>query len=1123
MAKGPVDPRLLRRSRPTRRFVGALIVLGLAQAVVLIGQAWLLAVSVSGMVAGRPWPEFVPQLAGVAAGFAVRAALSAGQQWAGQRAAAAVKSRLRADLLRARLDRPFAADTSGGRLVTLVTEGVEALDGWYSGYLPQLVLAAIVPLTLLVAIATADPTSAVIIAVTLPLIPIFMVLIGLATRDRMDARWRSNARLGHHFADLLAGLPTLQVFGRARSQLAGLRRVEERHRGATLQVLRVAFLSALVLEVLATLSVALVAVSIGLRVVTGEFTLLLGLFALVLAPEVYLPLRQVGARYHDAADGMAAAEEAFALIDAESRAPGGTRVDLREAAIEFDEVALAPAAAAPAAQRELSFVIGPGEVVAVAGPSGAGKTTLLRALLGHGNVVAGRVLIGGVPIADLDREHLLGQVAWVEQDPRLLPGTIAENVALGAPGAPPGRVIAALRRAGADALAPERELGVDGGGLSAGEVRRIALARALLRIECGGAQVLLLDEPTAGLDRATEARVVRGLADLGVTVIVISHRTAALDLAGQVISLPPSPVATTPPLEDPAGEADPRDDDARAAEPRTAPVPSGGDGLVSRLWVRGGWRRRALWSGTLLLGAAAAGCAVALLGTSGWLLAKASEQPPVLHLMVAVVAVRFFGLGRGVFRYAERLSGHDLGLRDQSALRLRTFAALADSPAAARRHGELVDRLVGDVAAAQDLVLRARLPLLAHAVVSVAVVAFLARWSLPVAALFAGYAVLAGWIWPRVGALISTRADRRLGTLRGALAEQAFLIHRHAPLLHTHGAGARQLARLADADAALVAGERRAATARALAAAGQLLVLAAAWPLMIIAAQQAAASGAWTTIMIATVALLPLALHELYAQHTAAMQAGIRSTAAIARVEQTIEQAAELPYPPPPEPLGEPGIAADQLVLQRGSLPPVDLRVRPGDRMVIAGPSGVGKSTLLATLLGQLPVGSGRIATGGLVGCLGQDAHIFDTTVAENVRLGDPGADEVAVHAALVAAGLPGLPPDRRVGEHGSSVSGGEGRRLALARVLAQRPDVLLLDEPTEHLDSPTARALLADIDAALPDAAILVVSHQPDLIRDTWGPRTRVADVTGGPVGIKCQPTDFQSAKESHDQEGTR
>ncbi|MGB4271031.1 MAG: ABC transporter transmembrane domain-containing protein, partial [Propionicimonas sp.] len=299
--------------------------MGSATAILTLGQAWLLSRSVADIFATRNLSTLGWAVSGLVMVFTGKALLTWLNEWLAQRAAAAVKSQLRRDLMSARLARPLASTSTGG-LITLVTQGLDALDGYFSKYLPQLVLAVTVPLVVGVAIAGADLTSAAILAVTLPLIPIFMALVGWTTEALTRRRWRVQTRLANHFADLVMGLPTLQVFGRAKAQAEGLRRSEAAHRGETMRTLRVSFLSALVLELLATLSVAIIAVTVGFRVVFEQLDLATALFVLILAPEAYLPVRQVGVHYHDAADGLAAADAAFALIDdpAPSQPAGGT-------------------------------------------------------------------------------------------------------------------------------------------------------------------------------------------------------------------------------------------------------------------------------------------------------------------------------------------------------------------------------------------------------------------------------------------------------------------------------------------------------------------------------------------------------------------------------------------------------------------------------------------------------------------------------------------------------------------------------------------------------------------------------------------------------------------------------
>ncbi len=538
----------MRRGRATLRYLVAGVAVGSATAVLTIVQAWALSSALGEIFETHAlgvltWA--VPMLVGVFAGKAILAWLN---QWLAQRASAAVKSRLRRDVLAARLVDPVRPEPSTASLVTLLTQGLDALDGYYSKYLPQLLLAVTVPLIIGVAILTSDLTSAIIVAVTLPLIPLFMALVGWTTEARTRKRWRVQTRLAGHFADLVAGLPTLQVFGRARAQAEGLRRSEAAHRRETMGTLRISFLSALVLELLASLSVAIVAVAIGFRVVFHEVDLTTAFFVLILAPEVYLPVRQVGVHYHDAADGMAAAESAFALIEGAEQAPDTSAPSSVEL-VETPEIARPhlptpllqitgltvhyPGAAVPVLD-DVDLTARTGELTVITGTAGTGKTTLLYALMGFVSPVSGRFLLDGLPADAATRRT---RIAWVGQNPGMVNGTIADNVRLGAPDATDDAVRESLRLAGGDSLDPNRGVGDDGEGLSAGERRRVAVARALLRVSRRQADVLVLDEPTAGLDAATETALLDAVASLGTTTIAVSHRAAVIARADHVLHL----------------------------------------------------------------------------------------------------------------------------------------------------------------------------------------------------------------------------------------------------------------------------------------------------------------------------------------------------------------------------------------------------------------------------------------------------------------------------------------------------------------------------------------------------------------------------------------------------------
>ncbi|MFV0452472.1 MAG: thiol reductant ABC exporter subunit CydD [Propioniciclava sp.] len=497
-------------------------------------QAHALAEGIAGVFAAvadgtdpTPLAWVIPTLA---AAFGGKALLSWITAVLAHRAAADVKSTLRRDIMTARLRQPLDAPSSTSGLATLATQGLDALDGFYAKYLPQLALAATVPIIVGIAVATADLTSAIIIALTLPLIPVFMALVGWTTETRTQRRWHTQQRLARHFADLIAGLPTLQVFGRATRQQIGLTKTEKAHRQETMGTLRISFLSALVLELLATLSVAVVAVTVGFRVVAGDLDLATALFVLVLAPEAFLPVRQVGVLYHDAADGMAAAQSAFTLIERAEQDEAGGSGSREDVLAQLHRVGHTYPEAESPAVSEITLRVGPGEFIALTGPSGGGKTTVLHALAGFLHPSEGTVTYQDGPQRWRDR------TAWVGQHPGMLAGTIADNVRLGDPEADEDAVRNALHQAGADELDPGRLVGDDAEGLSAGERRRVATARALLRLRAG-ADVLLLDEPTAGLDTATEATLLASLRRTGVAVVVVSHRPAVLASADRVLKI----------------------------------------------------------------------------------------------------------------------------------------------------------------------------------------------------------------------------------------------------------------------------------------------------------------------------------------------------------------------------------------------------------------------------------------------------------------------------------------------------------------------------------------------------------------------------------------------------------
>jgi ATP-binding cassette subfamily C protein CydCD len=574
----PSDRRLLRYARPARAYLAGLVGVTVAVAGLVIVQAQLLATAITAAFrGGLGLSALTGTIVALAAVVAGRAVLAWAIEALSYRASAGVKSQLRRDLLRrsVELGPRWLATRRAGELTTLTTTGVDSLDGYFAKYLPQVVLAVVIPLAVVARVLAADPLSGVIILVTLPLVPLFMGLVGATTADRTRRRWRELARLSHHFLDVVAGLTTLRVFGRAKAQAKSVGEITGAYRRATLATLRLAFLSALVLELLATYSVALVAVAIGLRLQGGHLGLRTGLLVLVLAPEAYLPLRQLASHYHASADGLAAAGDVFDVLDTEPDAPADPTVRPAERDASAPEGALAPVAVRgqPPGERDVrvravrvedvrvrhpgrsqpapagaTVRLAAGEVVALAGSSGSGKSTLIGVLLGFITPDAGRVVIedaaGERTLDQLDLRSWRARVAWVPQDPVLQRGTVAANIRLGVPAAPLEAVERAAARAALHEVDLGRPVGEGGSGLSAGQRRRVAVARALLTQR----PVLLLDEPTAGLDAATEAQVlasVRALASDGRLVLMVAHRPAVLAAADRVVTLPlPAQITT---------------------------------------------------------------------------------------------------------------------------------------------------------------------------------------------------------------------------------------------------------------------------------------------------------------------------------------------------------------------------------------------------------------------------------------------------------------------------------------------------------------------------------------------------------------------------------------------------
>ncbi|MGY1760416.1 thiol reductant ABC exporter subunit CydC [Geodermatophilus sp. SYSU D00779] len=1023
--------------------------------------------------------------------------------WAGELTAARDARRAEEQLrtaLTARLAAsPAAVAAAGGPgpAALLATTRLAELGPALATRLPALAQALVVPPVLLVVLARTDLLSAGLVAVTLPLVPVFMVLVGLTTRDGTTAAARALDRIAAHVAELVRGLPVLVGLGRAAEQAAALAELGEASRRRTLSVLRLAFLSALVLELLATLSVALVAVTVGLRLVHGDLDLAVGLTALLLAPEAFAPLRALGAAHHAGEDAALAAAEARAVLatPVAAPAPAADDGDPRGADVAVTGLTVRFPGRTVPALPPVDLAVRPGEIVAVRGASGSGKSTLLAVLAGLTDPAAEvHGTVSGVPV---------GGVAYVPQHPRTTGATVADELRRHT-GSEPGvdelvgeaHVIEALARAGAADLA-----GRDCTTLSPGELQRVALARALVRVR-RGARLLLLDEPTAHLDDAAAARVAAVLAGLRgtVSVLLVTHDAGLAALADRTVDLS-SPAAAARPVAGAATSWTSTPGDHGTVASAAAPGPTGATGTGPGLR----WPRRALVR-AVAAGTASAGAGVALTAVSGWLVVRAAEMPPVLTLLVAIVGVRAFGLGRAGLRWVERMTAHDAALRLAADLRVRVWRALAAQGVAAdRTPGSALARVVGDVGLVQDLSVRVVPPALVAGAVSTATVGALALVS-PAAAGSAAAVLLATVALVLLAhRRVDAGAARTEAALRVAALHDTTTALEGAADLRAHGLASRTAADLA----ALAADRAGADRARTRAGALGTGVVVLGTGLAAVAAAAAGATAGVTGPAIAAVALAPLALAEPLAGLVTALQR--RGTLADARDRLGAVLTAPVPADPA-DPLPVPApvrtLAADGLVAGWPGGPDVlrGLTTRAdadGGWLVVRGPSGAGKSTFLAVLLAALRPRAGTYALGGVdtarltgdgvrsrIAWLPQDAHVFASSIRANLALAAPrgglaGPDgEARMRAALDATGLGGLLAalpaglDAPVGAGGTALSGGERRRLAAARALLADRDVMLLDEPTAHLDPPTAAALLRDLRAALAGRVVVCVTH---------------------------------------------
>ncbi|WP_246824647.1 ATP-binding cassette domain-containing protein [Rothia sp. HMSC065B04] len=1177
-----------------------------------------------------------------------------------QRAASGAKSQIRSSLLK-RVLATGGADTPEGTGATavLLSRGLNALDDYYTKTLTAFVSTAIVPFILWVVVASLDWMSAMVLACTLPLIPVFMILIGKNTRDETAEAQAELHRLSDHILELVRGLPVIIGLGRERAQTRAMNALGQRYRERTMQTLRSAFMSSLALELITTISVALIAVLIGVRLVNGTLGLDTAILVLLLAPECYQPLRDVGAAYHQSEDGVAALRSAQKIIDAplpaaaaDSAAQDSAAQKAQPSTIAVEDLSVSYPAR-PAVLTNLSLNLDRrvataqgetaqgerGAVIGVMGESGCGKSTLL-------NVFSGAVREGLVPTGSEEPVHLTGSVTGlgttlvIPQSPVFTAPTVQTEMALYALSATEaereraaallGEAMDSKKLSVTDAesallVGPLAQLGMqkltalEPGALSAGQARRLAVARTLARAEAiyraSGEQTVLtvlVDEPTAHLDAYSAYLVTRALhrlAELGATVLIVTHEQelaagcdtlvrAVQTAQGYTWTAEANTARVEVPEQAPAHLLKDREEyEAESTAPAGTSAateaeeaePAGLFASLRTLKELTGIGVRAA-TGPVIMAAITSLMAAALTALSGWLIVRAAEGPAMMYLMVAIVGVRFFGLGRACARYAERLMTHSKVLAAANILRLRAWVGAWQSVSSVRallRGDALLERLVGGIDELRDGVPRVIIPPAAHLLVMTAALittaCILPQALIPVLLAVLVSTFVAPWIVLRADARAEALARRstaqmlRLGTgmlsaaedlrangvatttekANGALdAENLSALQKGST---AQGVG-RALVTLSWFGAALAS----AIIAYPLAVDGTVRAPEAAIVMLLCTGMLESSLGhveavrSWPAFsrLLATIApsvrdvslegivatstlkrsvpteaevdthVLPRRAERLRARAEAEMEelleADRQRAQRFARPESAAGAKSDTPRPPKP---GEPTLVScgtpqelgvkvtepalslqDAAARWPGMDHPVftdlNMNARAGSWTAVTGPSGSGKSTVLATVLGFLPLESGRVLASGEVlegeqlrgyaAWCPQAAHIFESTLEGNLLLARDRSDrpsEEELIEVLRRVGLgewfDALPQGLRtpVGAGGSFLSGGQRQRLAVARALLVNSPVLLLDEPTAHLDAESARALMADLDAATRSSSVatVLVSHRPE------------------------------------------
>ncbi|MFN8435579.1 MAG: thiol reductant ABC exporter subunit CydD [Anaerolineales bacterium] len=1138
--------RLLSLTRDTRVSLTLTILSGFLAGLLTIWQAWNISTVIDGVfLKNFSLAQVTTPLVLILLAISGRAFLT----WVNEVAANAVAVKIKTDLRERlfahilKLGPAYSREQRTGELTTAAVEGIEALDAYFSQYLPQLVITALVPLSILVFVFPIDLLTGLVFLITAPLIPFFMIIIGKGAEAVTKRQYETLRLLSAHFLDSLQGLTTLKLFGQSKGQAKNIAKISEQYRDTTLGVLRITFLSALALEMLATISTALVAVEIGFRLLYDRMEFLPALFLLVLAPEFYMPLRALGARFHAGMNGTTAAKRIYEVLDTpvpeskvesqklESARP--STFDLRLEGISFTY----PNETTPALQN-INLTIKQGQHIALVGKTGAGKSTLAQLLLGFIQPSHGVIHPSSFTL-----HH---SIAWVPQRPHLFHTTIAENIRLGKADATHEEIVHAAKAARLhdfiESLPEKYEtlVGESSARLSSGQAQRLAIARAFLK----DVPILILDEPTSALDPETESLLEESTRELmrGRTVITIAHRLNTIFQADSIIVLDEGIIieqgthkellakngmyASMVKTYETKDERGKNSNSIRNAEYVTSetdhtsrithhvsqlPITNHQPSILPRLFtfLRGNWHRVAL---SVLLSSITILASVALMGTSAWLISTAAIAVSVADLGVSTVGTRFFGITRAIFRYLERLVSHDVTFRLLAKLRVWFYEKL-EPLAPARlmnfRSGDLLARVIGDVETLENFYVRVVSPPLTAIVVGTFTAIFLASFYPLLAPVYLTFYLSLGLILPILAQTTSRKSAEQTISLRADLQTNLVDGIQGMADLIAYGRADERLTQIAATADHYGNAQRRMARVTGIhSALGTLLTNLGMWTILFLTIPQII-NGNIAGPMLASLTLLTLASFEAVLPLPLAAQMWNSAREAAKRLFEVVDVEPEITENSEQRIVNSknaPLISNIQLSNLSFTYPTqttlalqdVTFNLHPSTSLAIIGPSGAGKSTITNLLLRFWDYQVGEITLGGeslkalnqdevraRCGVVSQSTYFFNTSIYENLRFARKKVTREEVEAACKSAQIHdfimSLPKgyDTMIGEQGLRLSGGERQRLAIARALIKDAPILILDEPTANLDPLTEQQVLETLFKVMKEKTSLLITHR--------------------------------------------